>query len=156
LIILVGFLAVSFSSGAEEAKRTGTIVDFKGNVSVKFGAGGEVDPAQVEMTVNEGDMIITGKDSWAVLKLGGREKAEVSIEENAQLSIVELAEDEEGEGERTFLDLARGKIFISTDRPKKRLSAFDVKTPTSIISVKEDTKIDAGRTSFSVDVEQIE
>jgi len=134
---------------AEETQRTAKIDQLAGDVSVKlYGKEGWAS-AKKGMTLTEGDMLKTGMDSFAFLRLnGGGETAYVEVSENSKLLLSELIADKEKGTQRTLLDLAIGQILIKAEKIHTPESKFEVKTPTSIVGVRG--------TRFSVKVEAIE
>jgi len=146
LVLVVSLL--SFSFGAEGQRRA-VIIDLEGEVEVKvLEEKRKTTPAQIGMVLYEGDVLITKADSYAVLKLEGREMATVEISEGSQLMLLELAEDRKKQTQSTLLDLAIGKLLIKVEKLLTEESKFEVKTPTSIVGVRG--------TIFSVEVEAIE
>jgi len=146
LVLVVSLL--SFSFGAED-QRKAVIIDLEGEVEVKvLERKRKTVPAQIGMVLYEGDVLITKADSYAVLKLEGRETATVEVNEESQLMLLELTEDREKQTQSTLLDLAIGKILIKVEKLLTEESKFEVKTPTSIVGVRG--------TIFSVEVEAIE
>ena len=82
----------------------------------------------------------------AVLLLEGVSgTASVELNEESELRLTELFEDQ-GDGQQlTLLDLAIGKMLITSKKLRSEKSKFRVKTPTSIIGVRG--------TTFSISVE---
>jgi len=134
---------------AQEVRRTGTIVDLEGNVLLKrFGSEDWVS-VEIGTTVNEKDVIKTRSNSWAVLNIADDEGASsIEIKENSQLIVWELVKDEASGTQKTFLDLAIGKVMIKAQKLHTEESKFEVKTPTSIVGVRG--------TIFEVEVESLD
>ena len=106
-------------------------------------------PAKVGMVLNQGDIIRTKKDSWALLNLdGAAETANLELKENSQLKLAELVENKKEATQTTLLDLALGEVLIKAKKLHSEKSRFEVKTPTSIVGVRG--------TTFSVSVEALE
>ncbi|MBU0694475.1 MAG: FecR domain-containing protein [Candidatus Omnitrophica bacterium] len=149
-IICILFLIVNFVSWgfAEDVKRVSKVIDVSGKVIVKpSGEKGWI-PVQKGMIISEGDILKTKVNSWALLNLNGSgETATVEVEENSQLAFTELTKDDQGV-EKTFLDLALGKLLIEAKKLESEKSKFEVKTPTSIVGVRG--------TTFAIEVEAID
>ncbi|MBU0896123.1 MAG: FecR domain-containing protein, partial [Candidatus Omnitrophica bacterium] len=132
----------------EDVKRVSKVIDVSGKVIVKpSGEKGWI-PVQKGMIISEGDILKTKVNSWALLNLNGSgETATVEVEENSQLAFTELTKDDQGV-EKTFLDLALGKLLIEAKKLESEKSKFEVKTPTSIVGVRG--------TTFAIEVEAID
>jgi len=148
VVVFVMVIGLASAACAEEAIRTGRLVDMKGTVHVKPASGGEVIPAELGMSLSEGDMIMTGAGSWAFLNLDGVDTATVEVKENSRVLLAELIMDEEEGTQQTLLDLAMGKVLITAQKIHHEDSNFQVKTPTSIVGVRG--------TTFAVEVEGLE
>ena len=148
VLILVTCLACF--AFTEEVKRVAKIISITGDVNVKlYGEETVWMPAKKGMILNEGDMIRTKSDSWALLSLNGEgQTANVEVEQNSKLLLSELVMEEEKGIQRTLLDLAIGEILIKAEKLDTPESKFEVKTPTSIVGVRG--------TRFSVRVEALE
>ncbi len=146
LLCVLGLVLGAFSFGfAEQTKRTASVAETKGVVEVKIGKG-KWTPAKVGMELNQGDIIRTKKDSWALVNLDGMaETATVELKQNGQLKMAELLENKDEQAQTTLLDLALGEILIEAKKLHSEKSKFEVKTPTSIVGVRG--------TTFSVSVE---
>ena len=150
LICILGLiLSLSFAASAEETKRKAKILQIRGNVEVMLLRQRQWIPARRTMLLSEGDIIKTGRNSWAVLNLDGlAETATIEIEENSQVMLSELTKDERKNTQDTLLDLGIGKILIKARKLHSPDSKFEVKTPTSVVGVRG--------TTFSVTVESLE
>ena len=133
---------------AEERKRIAAVVDTNGKVEVR-NQQGEWIAAKKGMVLQEGDVIRTNANSFAVLNVDGlAETATVEVKEKSQLKLIELIENKEKDTQNTFLDLALGEILIKAKKLHSEKSSFEVKTPTSVVGVRG--------TTFSIAVEAIE
>jgi len=147
-IIFALTLGVCFSVFCEDTKRDAKIIDLKGAVSVKLG-GKDWTPARVGMTVNEGDVVRTATNSWALLNVDGQaQTATVEIVGSSEMSLAELLINKKEKSQKTLLDLGVGKILIKAQKLHSKKSKFEVKTPTSIVGVRG--------TTFTVEVESLE
>ncbi|MDI6758758.1 MAG: FecR family protein [Candidatus Omnitrophota bacterium] len=140
--LILGFFPPCF---AEQTKRIAAISDTKGTVEVKIGKEKWV-AAKTGMELNQGDLIRTRKDSWALINLDGEaQTATVELKENGQLKMTALSENKNEQTQNTLLDLGLGEILIEAKKLHSEKSKFEVKTPTSIVGVRG--------TTFSVSVE---
>ncbi len=145
LVFAVGLLSLGLT---QEGKRIATVSKIKGTVEVMTPQKTWI-PAKVGMVLNQGDIIRTKKDSWALLNLdGAAETANLELKENSQLKLAELVENKKEATQTTLLDLALGEVLIKAKKLHSEKSRFEVKTPTSIVGVRG--------TTFSVSVEALE
>jgi len=144
VMVMCVALAASTAIGAESV-RSAKVLDLEGKVEVKNQAGAWM-PADIDMVLNQGDMIRTQNDSFALLNVDGMaQTATVEVKENSELTLAELMEDRAEKTQSTLLDLAIGEILIKAKKLHSEQSRFEVKTPTSIVGVRG--------TTFSVSVE---
>ena len=147
-IVLMLIIGLSLPAFCAETLRTAQIADMEGNVSVKR-ADGAMEKGEIGMVLNQGDLIKTRRDSYALIKFKDfKESATVEMEENSELLMVEMVMDKEEGIQKTFLDLSIGKVLVKADKLHKKGSRFEVKTPTSVVGVRG--------TTFAVEVEAIE
>jgi len=149
IIMLLAFLTqVAYPA---EVKRTAKIDSITGHAEVKLLKEKRWSPAKIGMALNEGDVIRTKQSSVVFISINGKgESAEIELSESSFLMFFELVEDDEAKTESTFLDLSMGEIVISKKKTRDVTAKFEVKTPTSIVSVQE------GAARFSIKVEQVE
>ena len=147
LVVLFVLIGLSAYGQAEPVERSAEILDLTGEVMVSS-MDGEMIPAEVGMTLTQGDIISTGVDSWAYLSLAGTDTASVELDAGSEMLISELIMDEEAGTQQTLLDLAIGKILITAQKIHSEDSKFQVKTPTSVVGVRG--------TTFQVEVEAVE
>ena len=145
-ILTMGLL---FTVSAEVVQRTAKIMDMRGKVEVKLLGEENWSPAKASVILNEGDMIKTHADSWALLNVdGSAQTATVKVEENSQLLLSELIKDDKEGSQQTLLDLEIGRVLIKAKKLHSEKSKFEVKTPTSVVGVRG--------TTFAVEVEALE
>jgi hypothetical protein len=147
LFVLLAVTTLATIGYCEQTVRTGRLLDMEGSVDVRM-ADGKTVPADIGMELTQGDIIKTGSDSFALVKLDGLETATVEINANSQMLISELIMDKEAGTQKTLLDLAIGKVLIKADKLHSDSSRFEVKTPTSVVGVRG--------TTFAVEVEGLE
>ncbi len=145
LLCVLGLILGLFSPGfAEQTKRIASITELKGAVEVKIGKEKWMS-AKVGMELNQGDLIKTKTNSWALINLDGEaQTATLELKQNGQLKITELSENKAEQTQNTLLDLGLGEILIEAKKLHSEKSKFEVKTPTSIVGVRG--------TTFSVSV----
>ncbi|MDD4957147.1 MAG: filamentous hemagglutinin N-terminal domain-containing protein [Candidatus Omnitrophica bacterium] len=120
--------------------RTGKITAISGKVDIIKKAGQENVSAQIGMTLEEGDVLVTDTDSEATIELAGKKgktAAEVDLSENTQIMVDELSLVPDKGTEDTLLDIAVGKILVKVESLKDSGgSTFEIQTPTSIVAVR--------------------
>jgi len=145
LVLVAGLCLPGF---AMEEKRTAKIISLDGNAQVKRTGQASWEPAEVGITLAEGDIIKTKPNAWALVNINGKgQVATVEVKENSQLLFSELIIDKARKSEKTLLDLAVGEILIKAQKVHGQESRFEVKTPTSIVGVRG--------TTFAVKVETL-
>lgn len=132
---------------AAETPREAKVLDMEGSVEVRT-SDGKMEPAEVGMVLGQGDIIKTGEDSFALVKLEGAETATVEVNKNSQILLSQMVMDQEKGTQSTVLDLAIGKVLIKAEKVHSDKSKFEVKTPTSVVGVRG--------TTFQVEVEGLE
>ena len=149
LMILGLVLTVCTLAMAADVKRTASISDLKGKVEVHLMKDKAWTEAKIGTVLNQGDMLRTIGDSWALLNVDGHaETATVEVKANSQLKMAQLLENKQISSQTTLLDLAMGEVLIKAKKLHSEKSKFEVKTPTSIVAVRG--------TTFSVSVKTVE
>jgi hypothetical protein len=141
-IIIVLFVAVSLASMATAfgARRSAKVIVLKGNAEVRVPKAKEWTPAKVGTILNEGAIFKTREKSSAVIELDGRElAAKIVVEEKTQLLFLRLSPPDKEGVQETLLDVGLGKITVTTMKTQSEKSRFEIKTPTSMVDVKEGT-----------------
>lgn len=145
IFLIAGMVSPVFSA---VARRTAAIAQVNGTVEVKIGSADWV-PAKTGLILNQGDIVRTKENSWALLNVDGMaETATVELKKNSRILLTELLENKEDMTQKTLLDLTIGEILIKAKKLHSGKSSFEVKTPTSIVGVRG--------TTFSVTVEAVE
>lgn len=150
-LLFLAILSITICSGifAEEVKRTASVVEVSGDVSIKNPKDQAWQAAKAGDILNEGSYIKTGALSKAVLNIDGDGKtALVEVSEKSQFSFATLVKDNTSGIKKTLLDLAVGQVLIKAEKLDTPDSKFEVKTPTSVVGVRG--------TKFSVKVEALE
>jgi hypothetical protein len=149
LMILGLALTVCTMAMAADTKRTASISDLKGKVEVRRMQDKDWSQAKVGTVLNQGDMLRTVGDSWALLNVDGyAQTATVEVKAGSQLAMAQLLENKQMSSQTTLLDLALGEVLIKAKKLHSEKSKFEVKTPTSIVAVRG--------TTFSVSVKTVE
>ena len=131
---------MSATAVAMGPKHTAKVIALKGAAEIRVPKAKDWVPAKAGSILNEGDILKTDKDSSAVIELDGKDiTARIVAEEHVQLLFLKLASKDKKGVQKTLLDLGAGKITVTTARAKGERSTFEIKTPTSIIDVKEGT-----------------
>ncbi len=130
VVVLMVVLAVAPAFAAIE--RTARIDDFYGDVLVKREASAKTIKAFKNMRLDEGDTIITGKDSKAVIKLDGDK--EVILAANTVVVVSELANS--ASSTQTTFTLQSGGIGSKIDKKLDLNSKYRIKTPTAVMGVR--------------------
>jgi hypothetical protein len=145
LSLFVLLCSLSLGVFAQGEQRIAIVAGIQGEVDAKIN-NKDWSAVTVGMTLQQGDVIRTKANSFAVLNIDGdAQTAVVDVSENSQLMLKELLQNNEKQTQSTLLDLSIGKILIRAKKINQEKSKFEVKTPTSIVGVRG--------TTFSVAVE---
>ena len=140
-IILSTFLILALASTlthADERKITARVVNMTGNGEVKISGSGAWTPVRIGTVLKEGDAFKAKSDSRVVIEVSAEKPlATIELEENTWLAFLELSVDEVTRARRIFLDMARGKATVTSLMPQDKKARFEIKTPTSIVDIKE-------------------
>ena len=115
----------------ETTTRVAVIKEVNGDVKVKRAGGEKLFPAVKGAGLVQGDGIVTGKDSTALLIID--EDKEVKIAEGTQLKVSELVKAANDMGEQTSMSLLSGKVLITLNKKLTKDSKFEIKTPTAVM-----------------------
>lgn len=153
-IIVFGFAecrGIAEAKLAMSPRRTAVLAEVRGTVEVKPATDKAVWVAGTASTSLEpGDIIRTGKDSAAAIRInGGVESIVAELKSESQLSIIALTADAATGRKSTMLSLKIGEVMVRTKNMNPG-SNFDIATPTSIVTSR------GGSSSFSVQVERLE
>ncbi|MCR8631122.1 FecR family protein [Paenibacillus radicis (ex Xue et al. 2023)] len=132
--MVFSLLSTALAKPAEaKSTRAAIIVAANGTVSVKKAGGSKSYTAYKDMSLNEGDVIITGASSSAVLKIADHED-EITISENAEISIAELSE--QGAGKTSKIKSWAGSLWVKVKSLVSSEDEFEVETPTAVMGVR--------------------
>lgn len=132
-------LAVVFSALTAHAEepleaRQTTVREVHGEVLTRS-PGGEWQPAEKGMILNEKDEIRTGEGATAQVALDDGKVGQVDIREKSYFRIHTLKQSRESGDRTTLLDLAIGKVLVHAKKLKGN-SKFEVRTPTATTGVR--------------------
>ncbi|MFD0678153.1 MULTISPECIES: FecR family protein [unclassified Paenibacillus] len=132
--MVFSLLSTALAKPAEaKSTRAAIIVAANGTVSVKKAGGSKSYTAYKDMSLNEGDVIITGASSSAVLKIADHED-EITVSENAEIIIAELSE--QGAGKTSKIKSWAGSLWVKVKSLVSSEDEFEVETPTAVMGVR--------------------
>ncbi|MGG3839275.1 FecR domain-containing protein [Paenibacillus thiaminolyticus] len=133
-LLVVGLIRPVPAAAADKAVRVALVKEWKGTASVTKSGGGK--PLQLfkNMSINQGDRIVTGAKSRVVLQLvGGDEEDELTIGEEADVAFTEL----DGEnGAKTKIGVWAGSVFAKVKSIMGADDRFELETPTTVMAVR--------------------
>lgn len=138
LLVQVALAACSFGLGTPvwAAEPAGTVTHASGSLSVRKGDG-MVKALAVNATVEENDLIITDKRTYARIKF--RDNSEVVLKPNSQFKVDQFAFKKEQPAEdKAVYNLVKGGLRMVTGQIGKRgdPNSYKMKTPTATIGVR--------------------
>lgn len=133
--VLLFSLMISVAAQTVEAKssRQAVITDVGGDVTVQAAGGSTAYEAYTNMGLNQGDLIVTGADSYAVLKIKDSDD-EVTIGADSEVYISELAK--KGSGKTSKLKMWAGSLWSSVKKLATDEDEMEVETPTAVMAVR--------------------
>lgn len=140
LFLLVSAVAITaLSDAATKEKRSAVIGSFEGGVQVKRSGENIWTDAKGPVSLTEGDMIRTKKDSGAVIDIrDGKTLVTVEITESSQVGFLTFVKDALTGATDTLLDIVSGEVIISSSKIDKSKNRFALKTPTSVINIPDE------------------
>ncbi|WP_246427578.1 FecR domain-containing protein [Paenibacillus phyllosphaerae] len=137
LMLLAGPLAllVGASEASAKVSRVAIATKVSGTVSVLKSGGAKAFKAFKNMTLNEGDVIRTGKDGSIVLELASdvADQDSVTIGANSEVSFTKLKDEK---GTKAKLTVWAGSLWVKVKSVSNADDRFEVETPTSIMGVR--------------------
>lgn len=116
-----------------KSSRAAIVTEITGDVSVRKAGGSKTFTAYKEMTLNQGDFIITGSNSSLTLKIADRND-EVTLGDNTEISITELLDSSEGKSSKFKMwagaTWAKVKSLVSSE------DEYEIETPTAVMGVR--------------------
>lgn len=130
-----GILTEWREAAAAGATRAAIVTSLKGTVQVKKAGGAKFFNAFKNMSLNEGDMITTGKNSSVVLELASSkaDRDSITIGENSQVHFTKLKEDT---GTKAKMSVWAGSLWVKVKSISNADDSFEVETPTAIMGVR--------------------
>jgi hypothetical protein len=130
-----GILTELREAAAAGATRVAIVTSLKGTVQVKKAGGAKYFNAFKNMSLNEGDMITTGKNSSVVLELASSkaDQDSITIGENSQVQFTKLKEDT---GTKAKMSVWAGSLWVKVKSISNAEDSFEVETPTAIMGVR--------------------
>lgn len=144
--------AIGSPSAWAKSTRAAIVVEVNGDVSVRKAGGSKSYTAYEDMSLNQGDLIITGASSSVVLRTADHDD-ELTIGEHAEVSLTELAN--QGNGKTSKFKMWAGSAWMKVKSLVSSEDSFEVETPTAVMGVRGTslfTSVDpiTGRTSMIV------
>jgi len=130
-----GLFAGLREAAAAGATRVAVVTSLKGDVQVKKSGGAKFFSAFTNMSLNEGDLITTGKNSSVVLELASNkaDQDSITIGENSQVHFTKLKEDT---GTKAKMSVWAGSLWVKVKSISNADDTFEVETPTAIMGVR--------------------
>jgi len=130
-VIAAGILLVT--AGVAAADDVGRVKVVKGGVAIE--RGGRTLPATVGMAVQEGDVIVTGRDGAAGVTFN--DDSLLSVGPDSALAVDRFAFDTTTHAGRFYTSLRRGTLStVSGKIAKQSPDAMKVRTPSTILGVR--------------------
>lgn len=133
LALIVLLAPISLAWGAVAA---GTVTHLSGPLMVKK-ADGSVKALYINSTVEEGDVLITEKRTYARLKM--RDNSDITLRPNTHFKVDQFAFDKDRPGEdRSFYSLTKGGMRTITGLIGKRgnMDGYRLNTPTAVAGIR--------------------
>lgn len=127
--------AADIREAAAAVTRVAVVTELKGTVKVKKSGGAKSFNAFKNMSLNEGDLITTGKNSSIVLQLADSkaDKDEITVGENSQVNFSKL---EEKKGTKAKMNVWAGSLWVKVKSISNADDTFEIETPTAIMGVR--------------------
>jgi len=120
---------------AASGTRVAVIQSLKGTVTVKKAGGAKEFQAFAKMSLNEGDVLKTGKDSSVVLQFanGTSEDDRMTVAANTTLTFSKLSDKS---GTRTKVSMWNGSAWVDVKSIASPNDEFTLETPTAVMGVR--------------------
>jgi len=120
---------------AAAGTRVAVIQSLKGTVTVKKAGGSKEFKAFAKMSLNEGDVLKTGKDSSAVLQFSNGSAADdrMTVAANTTLTFSKLSDKS---GTRTKVSMWNGSAWVDVKSIATPKDEFTLETPTAVMGVR--------------------
>lgn len=135
LLALLPLLGAWAGTTSAASSRVAVISELKGTVKVKKAGGTKEFTAFAKMSLNEGDVLSTSKDSHAELQFanGSSQDDRMTVAENSTLTFSKLSD---GKGTRTKISMLKGTTWFEVKSIKTAQDEFQLETPTAIMGVR--------------------
>ncbi|GAC43936.1 FecR domain-containing protein [Paenibacillus popilliae] len=133
-LLLVELIRPVPAAADEKAVRVALVKAWKGTATVKKSGGSKPLRIFKNMSINQGDRIVTGSKSHVELQLvGGDKEDELTIGEEANVAFTEL----DGEkGAKTKIGVWAGSVFAKVKSIIGADDRFELETPTTVMAVR--------------------
>jgi hypothetical protein len=129
---LVSGLFANAAQAATESTRIAQITKLTGEVYVKKSGGTKEFKAYVNMTLNQGDFLRTGKNSSVVLKVLDRED-ELTFDANSSVFLSQLKTADDGK--KTSVSMWSGSVYAKASKLVGG-DKLEIETPTAVMGVR--------------------
>ncbi|MFC5451701.1 FecR domain-containing protein [Paenibacillus aestuarii] len=113
--------------------RVAAITSLSGQVTVKKGGGSQVYDAYLDMSLNQGDTIMTGADASVKLDLSNGD-ADITLGANAEVNVSDL--NTSGGSKKSKLKIWAGALWVKVKSLVGSDDEFEVETPTAVMGVR--------------------
>jgi len=139
LSLIIVFTLVSFivpmGSADASTSRVAIISKWEGTVEVQKSGGTKVFKAFNNMSLNQGDIVTTGKDSTAVLKFSNGTSSDdtLTLEADTTVTFTKLTNKS---GTTTKVRMQKGNAWVDVKSIQNKDDEFTLETPTAIMGVR--------------------
>ncbi|WP_159881315.1 FecR domain-containing protein [Paenibacillus puerhi] len=131
-LVMSLFSAVLASPAAAKSVRSAVVTSVTGDVTYTKAGGSRSISVYPELSLNQGDLIVTGPGASVVLNIVDRND-EVTIGENAEVYISELMDDG---GKKSKIKTWAGSVWSKVKSIVSSEDEFEVDTPTAVMGVR--------------------
>ncbi|TYP73783.1 FecR family protein [Paenibacillus methanolicus] len=135
LLIAPAVLWTGTKQASAQVMRVAIVKSLKGSVSVLKSGGSKPFKAFKNMSLNEGDLLKTGKDGSVQLELASddSDRDEMTVGGESEISFTKL---KDKTGSKTKLNVWAGTLWVKVKSVAGAEDSFEVETPTSIMGVR--------------------
>jgi len=127
---------IAFGSSAPvyaKTSRVAEVIEVVGDVQITKAGGSKSYRAYKDMTLNQGDHVVTGQGASLVLRISDHDD-EITIDQNASLYISELTE--LAGGKKSKVKMWAGALWSKVKTLVGQNDEFEVETPTAVMGVR--------------------
>ncbi|MFE5319112.1 FecR domain-containing protein [Paenibacillus sp. NPDC056579] len=136
-VVFCMLFSMIFTVGAPAAMakstRAAIVVEVNGDVSVRKAGGSKSYTAYEDMSLNQGDYIVTGASSSVVLRTADQDD-EITVGEHSEVSLSELAN--QGGGKTSKFKMWAGSAWMKVKSLVSSEDDFEIETPTAVMGVR--------------------